>query len=334
MIEGIRTPKKRFANLPDYRFDSRYTEIAGLRVHYIDEGTPDQHPVLLLHGNLSWSYLYRKMIPIIARAGYRVVVPDLIGFGQSDKPIHREDHTFKRHVAWMRRLIKILNLRNITVVGHDWGGLIGQRLAAENEGRFARIVAANTFLPVGHTPPTKELVQWKKMSQELPELRPSEVVQRLTVRNVPSKVLAAYDAPFPEERYKAGLRIFPMLIPTSPDDPSTEANIRAWEVLRRWRKPFLTAFSDSDPVFSKGGSFSPEGTSPEEYLQRTIPGAKGQPHTTITDAGHFLQEDKGPELARVIVDFIRATPVRPTRRAKALAQGRARGLSSSSRRSS
>jgi haloalkane dehalogenase len=309
MIESIRTPEERFRNLPGYSFQSRYTEVAGLRLHFLDEGTPDADSVLLLHGNLSWSYLYRKIIPILSSAHHRVVAPDLIGFGQSDKPVRREDYSFQRHVDWMRRLIELLGLRDITVVGHDWGGLIALRLAAEDQSRFARIVASNTFLPVGHTPPSKELLQLKKMSLEVPDLRPSEMVQKLTVSEVLPEVLAAYDAPFPEEKYKAGARIFPLLIPTSPDDPSAEANLAAWEVLKRWQKPFLTAFSDSDPVFSRGGSFSLDGLSPEEYLQRTIPGAKDRSHPTIRNAGHFLQEDKGPELAHVIADFIAATPL-------------------------
>src|SRR5262249_61814541 len=191
----------------------------------------------------------RCMIPMLAGAGYRVIGPDLIGFGRSDKPVRRNDHTFEHHVEWMRRFVAALDLRDMTVVGHDWGGLVGQRLAVEHQEWFARIVATNTFLPDGYADPTKPLMEWKERSQSIPDLKPSQIVQQLTVRDVPRDVLAAYDAPFPDERYKAAPRIFPTLIPTSADDPSAPANRAAWTVLRQWRKPFLTSFGDSDPVF-------------------------------------------------------------------------------------
>ena len=301
-MEVLRTPAERFAGLPGYPFEAHYLEApdgegGSLRIHYVDEGPPDADPVLLLHGEPSWSYLYRKMIPVLTAAGHRAVAPDLVGFGRSDKPARREDYTYQRHVDWMRALVEGLNLRNITLVGHDWGGLIGLRLAAEHPDRFARIVAANTFLPTGDRPAGEAFLRWQRYSQETPEFHVGGIVKGACVTDLSAEVIAAYDAPFPDDRYKAGARIFPVLVPTSPEDPAVPANRKAWEVLRRWEKPFLTAFSDSDPV-TRGG---------DRLFQRLVPGTKGQPHTTIEGAGHFLQEDKGEELAKVVVDFIART---------------------------
>lgn len=293
-MEALRTPDERFADLPGYDFEPHYVEVDGLRVHYLDEGPSDAAPVLLLHGEPSWCYLYRKMVPVLTSAGHRAVVPDLIGFGRSDKPAKKEDYTYQRHVDWMRGLIEALSLRDITMFGQDWGGLIGLRLAAEDEERFSRIVAANTFLPTGDMTPSEAFLRWQRFSQESPAFDIGRVVQGGTVTELPAEVVAAYDAPFPDDSYKAGARIFPSLVPTAPDDPASEPNRKAWEVLRRWEKPFLCAFSDSDPI-TRGG---------DRVLQSQIPGTKGQPHTTIEGAGHFLQEDKGEELARVVVDFL------------------------------
>jgi haloalkane dehalogenase len=267
----------------------------------VDEGPRDAEPVLMLHGEPTWSYLYRRMIPVVAAAGYRVVAPDLVGVGRSDKPARRADYTYQRPVDWMRGLVLALDLRRITLVGQDWGGFIGLRLAAEHADRFARIVAANTFLPTGDIPPGESFLWWRRFSQEMPVFRPGEIVQRGTVRDVPPALQAGYDAPFPddpEEGYVAGARQFPLLVPIAPDDPATLPNRAAWEVLHRWEKPFLTAFSDADPAF--GGA--------DRVFQEAVPGARGQEHATITGAGHFLQEDRGPELARVIVAFLARTP--------------------------
>lgn len=297
-MEILRTPDERFANLPEYPFVPHYVEVHGLRIHYVDEGPADGEPVLLLHGEPSWSYLYRKMIPGIVEAGYRAIAPDLVGFGRSDKPTRREDYTYQRHVDWMLGVIEALDLRNITLFCQDWGGLIGLRLAAEHEGRFARIVAANTFLPTGDTPPGEAFLAWQRYSQEAPAFHAGGVVKGGCVNKPPQEVIDAYDAPFPDDRYLAGARQFPLLVPTSPQDPASEANRRAWLVLQRWQKPFLTAFGDSDAI-TRGA---------DRFLQRAIPGAKGQPHTTIVGAGHFLQEDKGPELAQVVVNFMKQTP--------------------------
>ena len=293
-MEILRTPDERFDNLPGYSFAPHYVEVDGLRIHYVDEGPASAEPVLMLHGEPSWSYLYRKMIPVITAAGYRAVAPDLVGFGRSDKPGRREDYTYQRHVDWMEGWLEAVDLRHITLVCQDWGGLIGLRLAASHEERFDRVVAANTGLPTGDRPIGEAFLRWQRYSQTTPNFHAGGIVKGGCVSELSPEIVAAYDAPFPDDRYKAGARQFPLLVPTSPDDPAAEANRRAWEVLARWEKPFLTAFSDSDPIM-RGG---------DRVFQKLIPGAKGQPHTTIVGAGHFLQEDKGEELAQVVVDFM------------------------------
>jgi haloalkane dehalogenase len=296
-MDVLRTPDERFAALPGWSFAPRWVTVDGVCIHYVDEGPRAAAPVLLLHGEPSWSYLYRKMIPVLAGAGHRVIAPDLVGFGRSDKPVRREDYTYQRHVDWMRGVVEVLDLRAITLVGQDWGGLIGLRLAAEHGERFARIVAANTFLPTGDRPPGPAFLAWRRYSQETPEFPVGRIVQGGCATELPPDVVAAYDAPFPDDRYKAGARQFPVLVPASPEDPAAPANRRAWEALRRWEKPFLTAFSDHDPI-THGA---------DRLLQEAIPGARDQPHTIIAGGGHFLQEDRGPELAAVVVDFLRRT---------------------------
>ena len=296
-MEILRTPDERFENLPGVAFEPHYAEINGLRLHYLDEGPAEAAPVLLLHGEPSWCYLYRKMVPVIARAGLRTVAPDFAGFGRSDKPASRDDYSYQFHVDLMAAFVEKLGLRDITLVCQDWGGLIGLRVAAEHEARFARVVAANTFLPTGDNPPGEAFLRWQKFSQEVPELRIGRIINGGCVTELSPEVIAAYEAPFPEERYKAGARAFPALVPTRPDDPASAPNRKAWEVLRRWEKPFLTAFSDSDPI-TRGG---------DRAFQSLVPGTKGQQHTTIAGAGHFLQEDKGEQLAAVVVEFIAGT---------------------------
>ena len=293
-MDVLRTPDERFDNLPGYSFEPHYVDVDGLRMHYVDEGPRDAAPVLLLHGEPSWSYLYRKMIPVIVEAGSRAVAPDLIGFGRSDKLVNREDYSYQAYVDWTTSLIEQLDLRDITLVAQDWGGLIGLRIAAEHPDRFARIVAANTMLPTGDQPPGEAFLRWQKFSQTVPEFDVGRILQGATVTTLPDDVVAAYDAPFPDDTYKAAARQFPVLVPTSSDDPAAPANRRAWEVLEQWEKPFLTAFSDSDPITGGG----------DRIFQSRVPGTNGQPHTTITGAGHFLQEDKGEELARVVAEFI------------------------------
>ncbi|MFN3232325.1 MAG: haloalkane dehalogenase [Alphaproteobacteria bacterium] len=296
-MDVLRTPDARFENLPGYPFAPNYLNVpdgdgGNLRIHYVDEGPADAPVVLCLHGEPSWSYLYRKMIPVFSAAGLRAVAPDLPGFGRSDKPSRREDYTYQRHVDWMRAVIEQLDLRDITLVCQDWGGLIGMRLVAEHPDRFARVVTANTGLPLGDSP-GEAFMAWQKFSQETPVFGVGSIVNGGCVSDLTDEVIAAYDAPFPDETYKEGARQFPMLVPASKDDPAVPANEQAWDALSKFDKPWLTAFSDSDPV-SAGG---------DALIQARIPGTKGQPHTVIEQAGHFLQEDQGEALAQVIVAF-------------------------------
>ena len=300
-MEYLRTPDDRFEGLPGYNFAPHYIDVPDgeggkLRVHYIDEGPRDADPVLMIHGEPSWCYLYRKMVPIITAAGLRAVAPDLVGFGRSDKPSKRTDYTYQRHVDWMRSFLEQVDLRNITLVCQDWGGLIGLRLAAEHPDRFARIVAANTFLPTGDMPAGEAFLRWQQFSQEAPVFHVGGIVKGGCATQLAPEVIEAYDAPFPDDTYKEGARQFPLLVPTKPDDPASEANRKAWQVLGKWEKPFLCAFSDSDPI-TRGG---------DRAFQSMVPGTKGQPHTTIAGGGHFLQEDKGEDLAQVVVNWIKS----------------------------
>jgi haloalkane dehalogenase len=299
-MEVLRTPDERFQNLSGYPFDPHYAEISDgdggmLRVHYLDEGPADAAPVLLMHGEPSWSYLYRQMIPVLVEAGHRVIAPDLVGFGRSDKPAAMSDYTYARHVEWMRALLfGHLDLSDITYFGQDWGGLVGLRLVAAEPDRFARVAIGNTGLPTGHGPASEAFLAWQKFSQESPVFPIGQIVNGATTTDLTDDVVAGYNAPFPDDTFMAGARIFPTLVPTRPDDPASADNIAAWESLVAFEKPFLLCFSDQDAV-TKGGD--------APFLEK-VPGAVGQPHTTIEGGGHFLQEDRGPELARVIVDFV------------------------------
>ena len=290
----LRTPDNRFSKLLDYPFKPNYIQLGDIRIHYVDEGESSEEVVLLIHGEPTWSYLYRKMVPIVSESGYRVIVPDLVGFGKSDKPINQEDYTYEKHVGWISSFIESLDLTNINLFCQDWGGLIGLRIVSEQGYRFNRIIASNTSLPTGDFKVPKAFFNWQKFSQDTPVFNASKIVKSSCVNKISNEVQKAYDAPFPDETYKAGARRFPMLVPTSPNDPSSQPNREAWEKLKNWHKPFLTAFSDSDPI-TKGGDI---------LFQKLIPGCKGISHKTIVGAGHFLQEDKGPELAQLIVDFI------------------------------
>jgi haloalkane dehalogenase len=295
-MEALRTPDERFANLPGYNFEAKYVEVpsgdgGSLRMHYVDEGSGPT--VLLLHGEPSWSFLYRKMIPIITAAGYRAVAPDLIGFGRSDKPTEKSDYTYQRHVDWVWSLIEQLDLKDMYYFGQDWGALIGLRIVGEHPERFANVAIGNGFLPTGDQNPGEAFLRWQQFSQNAPAFDIGRIIQGGTATELPDDVVAAYDAPFPDDSYKAGARIFPSLVPTSPDDPASERNRAAWKTLQQFEKPFLTAFGDSDPI-TKGG---------DRFLQAAIPGTQDQPHTTIVNAGHFLQEDQGEDLAKVLVDW-------------------------------
>ncbi|MGA2527324.1 MAG: haloalkane dehalogenase [Smithellaceae bacterium] len=301
----LRTPDSRFENLPNYPFKPNYLNIPDgeggeLRVHYVDVGPLQVDPVLLMHGEPSWSYLYRKMIPIIVDAGFRAVVPDLVGFGRSDKPADRKDYSYQRHVDWMQVFLDKLDLQRITLVCQDWGGLIGLRLVAQNPARFSRVVVANTGLPTGDNPISDAFLSWRKYSQEVPEFNAGAIIAMSNQKDpLSNEIIAAYDAPFPDDTYKEGARIFPSLVPISPDDPASNANREAWKVLSRFEKPFVTMFSDGDPI-TRGG---------ERIFQKLVPGTKDQPHTTIKGGGHFLQENRGEEFARAVVDFISRTPL-------------------------
>lgn len=299
----LRTPDEMFENLPDYPFEPNHIQVdeggLSIRLHYVDEGAKDAAPILLMHGEPSWSFLYRHMIPILVKAGYRAVAPDLIGFGKSDKPTKIGDHTYRRHVRWIAQFVEKLDLRRISMFCQDWGSLIGLRVAAENSERFNRIVLSNGGLPNGAERMTKAFMSFQEVSRAVDPWPVGVFIQTGTVSELSDDVIAGYEAPFPEERYKVGARALPGLVTTSTDDPEHEANKKAMEQFRNWKKPFLTAFSDGDPI-TRGG---------DKLFQEIVPGARGQSHKTIRDAGHFVQEDKCSECAKIIIDFIRNNPM-------------------------
>lgn len=303
-MEFLTTPEKCFEQIADFQYAPQFLQVddnegGSLKLHYIDEGRKDGNVVLMLHGEPSWAYLYRKMIEPVANAGYRVIAPDLIGFGKSDKPTKRSDYTYQRHLDWVRQVIIQLNLQDITLVCQDWGGLLGLRLVAEHADLFARVLAANTMLPTGDHAASEAFISWQTFSQQVEVFPVAGIIKGATVSPVSPEVLAAYDAPFPDENYKAGVRQFPLLVPTTPDDPASAANRLAWQSLQQFTKPFITAFSDSDPVTAGG----------DKIMQKLIPGCQGQAHTTIEQGGHFLQEDQGEQLAKVLLDFMNANPL-------------------------
>jgi haloalkane dehalogenase len=295
----LRTADERFENLLDFPFEPHYVEVNNIRIHYVDEGPRDGEIILLMHGEPSWSYLYRHMIPPLVEAGYRTIAPDLVGFGRSDKPTETSDHTYGKHVEWMTKLVKALDLQKITLFCQDWGSLIGLRVAIENQERFSRIFLTNGGLPNGSRDPLPAFLMWREMSLSMPKFSLKTVMQGGTHGKLSKDIIKGYEAPFPDESYKAGPRIMPSLVPVSTDDPEHQNNIDAFRKFKEWNIPFITAFSDKDAL-SRGG---------ERVWQKYAPGAKGQKHTTIKDAGHFVQEEKGSELAKVLIQFMKDNPL-------------------------
>ena len=292
----LETPSDCFENLPGYPFSPNFKEVGkGIRMHYVDEGAPDAPVALLLHGEPSWSYLYRKMIPILVDAGYRAIAPDLIGFGKSSKPSETSDYTYQTHLEWLGSLIEQLDLQHIHLFCQDWGGLLGLRLALQMEERFDSITASNTGLPTGKVQMPEAFKQWRIFSQQVPVFPTGKIIDGGTATELSAEVIAAYDAPYPDERFKAGARIFPALVPVEETEAEAVNNQKAWMKFSQWQKPVLTLFGDSDPV-TKGG---------EAFFQKVIPGCKGQPHEIIPQGGHFIQEDQGELLAEKMVAFIK-----------------------------
>ncbi len=294
MKKILRTPESQFDDLPDYNFTSNYLDVEeGLRLHYLDEGNKSDPIVLLLHGEPSWSYLYRKMIPILSN-NFRVIAPDLIGFGKSDKPMDKSSYTYQKHMDWLTVFIEKLNLTGILLFCQDWGGLTGLRLITEMEDRFSMVIASNTTLPTGKIPMPESFLKWREYSQHSPGFDIGKVIDMGTIQPLSEEVIAAYNAPYPSEEYKAGARIFPTLVPIDPDGPESIKNQLAWEKLKKWNKPFLTVFGDGDDIM-RGA---------EKTFQKLVPGAEGQNHTLL-NAGHFIQEEKGEVLADLLLDFYR-----------------------------
>ena len=294
----LRTPDERFDDLPDFSYQANYLEItdpdlARIRIHYVDEGAKDAPVVLCLHGEPSWSFLYRKMIPDFTAAGFRVVAPDLVGFGRSDKPAARSDYTYAKHVQWMSDWLDQAGLRDITLLGQDWGGLIGLRLLTANPDLFVRFSLSNTGLPTGDQGMSDAFDRWRQFSQRDPDFDIGNIVNGFGRGSLSQAEIAAYRAPFPSNEYKEGARQFPMLVPSSPDDPASEDNRKAWQILMQWDKPALMCFSDSDPI-TQGA---------DKPFLKLVPGTRNQPHITLKGS-HFIQEEDGERWAQAVVDWL------------------------------
>ena len=287
----LRTPASRFENLSGYNYEENfYTLSDGLRMHYVEQGEGDP-TILMLHGEPSWSYLYRKMINVFDQKGWRSLAPDLIGFGKSDKPADRKDYTYASHQKWLYEWFESLNLESTYLFVQDWGGLLGLRLAIDYKEKIKGLIIANTFLPAGYSEPNEAFSQWRDFSQKIPEFDVGRIIDRATVSKLSAEVTEAYNAPYPDESYKEGAREFPALVPFGNDNPECLKNREYWKELVKWEVPTLTLFSDSDPIMS----------GLEKVFQDKIPGCKGQPHSIIKGGGHFLQEDKGEEIAEKII---------------------------------
>ena len=296
-MEILRTPDERFENLKDWPYEAKYhivnSEYGDIRVHYIDEGSENTDTVLMIHGEPSWGYLYRNMVTPLVENGKRIVVPDLPGFGKSDKLSLRDGYTYEKYVKWMSDWLVDLDFTNITLFGQDWGGLIGLRLVTAYPDRFSKIVAANTFLPTGDYDPGEAFLKWKEYSQTVEDFHVGGIIKGGTVRDITQDIIEAYNAPFPDDTYKEAARQFPTLVPVTPDDPSSQVNRDAWKKLKEWDKPFLCAFSDSDPVMA----------GVDKTFIKLVPGTKDMPHTTIEKAGHFLQEDNPEDCTKAILSI-------------------------------
>lgn len=294
-MKVLRTPDSCFENLPGYPFEPNYVEVDGMRMHYVDEGPEDGQVVLMLHGEPSWSYLYRKMIPPVAEAGYRVIAPDLIGFGKSDKPSKISDYSYQSHMDWLGAFLDALALDNIILFCQDWGSLLGLRIVGEQPDRFARVMLSNGALTTGEQKMPPAMKAWQAFAKYSPLFPIGKIIDKATVTGLPKEVIAAYDAPFPSAKFKAGARAFPQLVPVSTNDPASPACMAAKEVLAKFEKPFLTVFGKADPVLGKA----------DKPMRELVPGSKGQPHDRIY-GGHFVQEDCGEELAQRLIDWCKA----------------------------
>jgi haloalkane dehalogenase len=302
-MDVLTTPAERFESLPDFNYTPKFTDVDGITIAHVvaepDSGVaPTGETVLCMHGEPTWSFLYRKVVTVLTAAGHRVIAPDLVGFGRSDKPVAKGDYTYERHVGWMAAWLAANELSDLTLLCQDWGGLIGLRLAAEHGQRFKRIAAANTGLPIGDGKMSEAFMNWLDFSQNSPNFIIGNIVSGGCASPLPANIVDAYNAPFPDDTYTSGARIFPSLVPISPDDPAVPANKAAWAELTQWTKPFLCAYSDRDPVTAGADRL---------FLER-VPGTVGMPHVTIAGGGHFLQEDCGAELAAAVNTFIAATP--------------------------
>lgn len=297
MVEILKNDPSDFEGLKEWEYKENFytlkTEYGDMNIHYIDEGSSSENTVLLLHGEPDWGYIYRKFIDPLVAAGARVVVPDLPGFGKSDKLSERSSYTYEKYVNWMETWMKDLELNNITLFGQDWGGLIGLRLVAENEDMFKNVVISNTALPTGDISAGKAFEDWKNYAQTVENFHAGGIIKGGTVKGLDQYVINAYNAPFPDDSYKEAARQFPMLVPVTPDNPSSQKNREAWEVLKNWNKPFLCVFSEQDQIFN----------GVDKAFTKLIPGCQNQPHKTI-QGGHFIQEDNPEECIEAILHVL------------------------------